>query len=469
MLSTTEPPPPGAAVRSAVLYAAAATLIGLALQIRSGHYQPVALLLVAFALVATALGVRARPLPFLREGDPPVLERVAVLGVAASLVAHVIRPPGIHLDVSGFLARVPFSLGLLAVGLLVAAAVRYPAQTARIRLPALLSLFLLLGAWVIEHSPSPRIDVFTVQRDGIAGLLAGHNPYSLTFPDIYGATSPYYPPGFVVDGRLQFGFTYPPQSLLLGVPGAVLAGDFRYSQLVALTVAGGLMAATQRTLVGFLAAALLLFSPRTFFVIEQSWTDTYVVALLAVLVFCAVRAPRAVGVALGLFLVSKHYLFLALPMLWLLRHQLGRGRRLAITLLTAFVVGAAITLPLALRDFPAFWHNLVTVQTQMPFRLDSLSFTAALARLTGQPFSSTLGFLAWLVGAAVALRRCPATPAGFSAGLTLSYFAFFAFNRQAFCNYYFFILGALCVAVAATPAPQAGGRPASASPAPGAA
>ena len=42
------------------------------------------------------------------------------------------------------------------------------------------------------------------------------------------------------------------------------------------------------------------------------------------------------------------------------------------------------------------------------------------------------------------------SPAGFAAGLTLVNLAFFAVNKQAFCNYYYFVICTCCWAVAAT-------------------
>ena len=68
------------------------------------------------------------------------------------------------------------------------------------------------------------------QRSSIAALQRGANPYELTFPNIYDNAS-FYGPGLSVDGQLQFGFPYLPLSLLLAVPGQVLTGDHRYSQL----------------------------------------------------------------------------------------------------------------------------------------------------------------------------------------------------------------------------------------------
>jgi hypothetical protein len=61
--------------------------------------------------------------------------------------------------------------------------------------------------------------------------------------------------------------------------------------------------------------------------------------------------------------------------------------------------------------------------------------------------------VAFAVAAAVvalALWRVARTPAGFALGVSALFLAFFALNKQAFANYYFFVVGALCVAVAAT-------------------
>ena len=38
----------------------------------------------------------------------------------------------------------------------------------------------------------------------------------------------------------------------------------------------------------------------------------------------------------------------------------------------------------------------------------------------------------------------------FALGLSATFLVFFGLNKQAFCNYYFFVIGALCVAVAAS-------------------
>jgi len=61
--------------------------------------------------------------------------------------------------------------------------------------------------------------------------------------------------------------------------------------------------------------------------------------------------------------------------------------------------------------------------------------------------------VAAVVGA-LALWRAARTPAGFALGVSALFLAFFALNKQAFANYYIFVIGALCVAVAATDAAE---------------
>jgi hypothetical protein len=70
-----------------------------------------------------------------------------------------------------------------------------------------------------------------------------------------------------------------------------------------------------------------------------------------------------------------------------------------------------------------------------------------------------VAFAGVAVASAVALWRAPRTPAGFAASIALVYGVFFALNKQAFSNYYYFVVGALCVALAAhsrTSAPPTG-------------
>jgi len=92
---------------------------------------------------------------------------------------------------------------------------------------------------------------------------------------------------------------------------------------------------------------------------------------------------------------------------------------------------------------------VITLQLYQPQRSDALSYVAALAR-AGLPAPTWLAFVAIVPVLAPALWRGARGPAGFAAAVGALYFVFFVLNKQAFCNYYFFALGALCCGIAAT-------------------
>ena len=136
---------------------------------------------------------------------------------------------------------------------------------------------------------------------------------------------------------------------------------------------------------------------------------------------------------------------LAVPLLW---RFASRSLSAAGFLARTAIAAAAVTLPFILWHPRAFVDSVLLVQTREPFRIDSLSYLSWAARhdLGG-------GSLFWAIAAgSVALVAgallTPNTAAGFALSLALSSFAAFAFGSKAFCNYYFFVVGALCCAIA---------------------
>jgi hypothetical protein len=305
---------------------------------------------------------------------------------------------------------------------------------------------------MIHASPDPRIDVHVFQRDASAALLSGRDPYGMAHAEL-GSDLRFYGPGLVVDGRVRIGLPYPPLSAFLCIPGH-LFGDYRYSQLAAMTLAGGIMAWTRPGALAAAAAALFLFTPREFFVLEQGWTEPFVVLLLAATVACAVRFRRALPYVLGGFFAVKQYSILAAPLVLLLFPRPLRFRDVWGITWRVAAVALVVTLPLALVDVTAFVNDVVLFQVRQPFRADALSFLALFARLGGTPLPSAIGFVAVAGVVVLGLLRLPRTPAGFTLGVAAAFFAFFAFNKQAFCNYYYFVVGALCVAAAASAPPE---------------
>ena len=149
---------------------------------------------------------------------------------------------------------------------------------------------------------------------------------------------------------------------------------------------------------------------------------------------------------LGLLVAVKQYLVLGLVVAPLL------GRRGMVW--KALVVAAAVTVPFALWDVSAFVHSAVLLQFRQPFRDDALSYLAGVAHLTGWRPAAWVALGPVLATAALVLRKAPRTPAGIAAGVGLLCFALFAFNKQAFCNYYHFVIAALCCAAGAVADPR---------------
>jgi hypothetical protein len=427
----------------------AAVALGAALQVNFGQYHPAAMLWLTVALALCLIGVAA---PWAKLGRR--LERRVgwVVGVALAVEFALLlsRGPSATGQLAGGRANLwPFRAAVLTAAALTALALLGPARLRRACVVAMLISYAALGFSVLRAAPNPGVDVVLFQRDATRALLDGKSPYALTFPNPYADPARFYGPGIVRDGRLQFGYPYPPLSLFMAVPGHLL-GDFRYAQLIAMTAAGALIALARPGRLATSAAAVLLFTPRGFFVLEAGWTEPFAVLLLATTVFVACRRPRALAVPLGLLVAVKQYLALGLFLVPLLPRGI-RQTRPALTWRT-MAVAAAVTLPMALWDLPAFVRSAVLLQFRQPFRDDALSYLAAAFHATGWQGPAWIAFA--LAGATLVLclRTCPRTPAGFAAALAVVCFVFFAFGKQAFCNYYHFVIGALCCAAGAAPA-----------------
>lgn len=448
----------------AVLLTLAASAVGLAVHVRDGEYWDSAIRWVGVALAATFAALLLPRLPARKT------TRFAGHLAPATLLSAVVfqfyqllgsPPSGWNVWSDDLVDKSAGNLQLYKAGVTAAAALTLitllASAAARrgwwaIPFSAALVAHLLLGTWMVRSAPNPKIDVFVFQQEGARALLAGRNPYAIDYPDIYAGTPQaadrdVYGKNLARDGKLAFGFPYPPLSLVLSTLGCVAGGDHRYAQAVALTMAGALLAFSRAGRWGALAALLLLFTPRAFFVLGRGWTEPFVICMLALTIFCAYRVPRLLPVALGLLLASKQYLVFAVPLAWLLVPDPRDWRSAGKLIGGGLVVAAAVSLPLALWDWRAFWHSTVTVQALAPFREDALSWLVWYFKKTGVRPGAWVAFAAAGCSLLLALRLCPRTPSGFALGLAAVYLPFIALNKQAFANYYLFVIGALACAV----------------------
>lgn len=443
------------------LAAASALALVYALYVGRGGPYPIPLLLLAVALALAGAAVLVRDRPWL-----PMRGRVSKIlgfGFAMQLALVAVWPVTNPLHLPQPSAYLPFWLGLAAVALVAALPIFGVRSTSWWRIGALVGIHFALGVWVIWQVPVPFIDVWFMQAEGARALVAGVNPYLPIYPNIYGPDAPYYGPGLLVDGKLTIGFPYPPLSLLLILPGELLAGDPRYAHLVAVGLTALVIAFTRPGPIATGAAMLYLFTPFTFFMVAGSWTEPLVVLAIASVVAVAVRKPGWLGPALGLMIATKQYLLIGLPLaLVLLARTAAERWRLT---WQALLVAAVITVPFFLWDPDAFiWSTVGSLAVQV-FRPDSLTYLAALPADVG-PRLSFLGAAFILLLTPLIIRRAPRTPAGYAAAIGLVLIVFFAFSRQGSTNYYITVVGALCAAIAAGEwhAPAARGLRANATP-----
>ncbi len=227
---------------------------------------------------------------------------------------------------------------------------------------------------MLKLAPSPHIDVWTVEIDSVKALLSGTNPFSITFANPYGDNSPFFPPGVSVNGRLQFGFVYPPLTLLLCVPGWLLGGDPRYSTLAAMGGAALLMGYARPGPIGKLISTVFLFTPRTWFVMDRAWTDPFVVLATAGVVFTACRYPKKLFIALGLYFCLKQHMWIGAPASLLLFARPFQWKEVGRVFAKAAAVGAGVTVPFFLWGPGAFINSVLNIREV--YRTDCLSLLA---------------------------------------------------------------------------------------------
>jgi hypothetical protein len=324
-----------------------------------------------------------------------------------------------------------------------------PVQSGTRRQWLILAALILMHSYLAlsynKHVPGNNIDTFTFQRDACKSLLQGIDPFGTTQASIFDTfhTKLFYGPGMVVDGRVQVGFQYPPLTLLWVLPGYLL-GDVRYSYVLAVIISALFSFTICPSTRCLWIASVLLFSPLTFFVENRCWTEPLVLMALSATMYAAVKKRWWLPVALGLFLATKQYNFLALPFIGYFVHPFQWK---AYWKLTGFslAIGAATVLPFAFWNFRGLWRDLVLFHLAQPFRQDSVSFAVLLPLLLK---IGPLLLVAFIVWATRARRRDAAM---FAAAYGVALLLFVSTSKQAFANYYFLIGQAFFLAVTTLP------------------
>jgi hypothetical protein len=424
--------------RPALFCALGAVAMAVALQRSSGMYELPALLLATFA---AACALAAAPLGAKPERNLFWVQAVLGAGFLYGLYCHLFESPGFYANPS----KLGGFRGLALVAVLCGSAylcVHLRASLQKARFLLLLLVFALMGVAMIRASPGPRIDVFVFRQMGANALSHGLNPYSITFPNLY-PREPFYAPDLVRNARV-LAYPYLPLTALLD---RLTFGDVRYISLLLMLIAAWAMG--RFGLTGELAAMAMLFQGRSFFVLEQAWTEPLVLAAFTVASWLASRQPSknwphwlGFGLSIGVLAASKQYSPLLVLPLWI-----AAPGRLRTALMACAVVLLTIA-PFWIWDREGFLRGAVYMQFWQPLRADSLSWLVFWARRFGQPAFALLPS-ALAAAAALALGvRFRSSPGRMAATAAAAWILFVLFNKQAFCNYDWLGGGLLCAAAA---------------------
>jgi hypothetical protein len=192
-------------------------------------------------------------------------------------------------------------------------------------------------------------------------------------------------------------------------------------------------------------AGFLLVNPIAFNVENRAWTEPLVFLALCWMMYAAVQRRWWLPVAVGLFLATKQYNFLALPFLGLLVQPFAWGRYLRM-MGVAILVALATAVPFAVWNFGALWHDMVLFHLAQPFRADALSFAVPYPVMTKVGPLLAVAMVAWVAGCV--WGRGKSSVALFAAAYGSALLVFVATSKQAFCNYYYLIGQTLLLAAA---------------------
>ena len=322
------------------------------------------------------------------------------------------------------------------------------------------SLALLIGLFA-SMARKDAVDVMLFQSEAANALVAGNSPYEIRFDNPYTPeqTQRFYDPSLVVDGVLQFGYPYPPLSLIVVAPFEVLIEEVRVAYALALIATGIVVVAISPTYHGRLMSAAFLGMSPGLYVVRFGWTEPILMLAASLAVLAASRRSRAAPYLVGLAVGLKQYAVLLLPAALLLIERPWSMRKVAREMWPSLAVVVVTTLPFLIWSPSDFIHSVVRVQFVQPFRIDSLALPAAVARTIGSPPPELVlaGQAAAVIGVVfVVLWRSPIGPHGFAISSAAILLALMVFSKQAFPNYYILPIALLFSGAAAClPGPHA--------------
>jgi hypothetical protein len=428
-------------------------------------YVAAALSLAMFALFRDPAGVRWRV---------PVLTAAAMLFIFSACFRRF-RAPGLTAVIAASVAAILGGVSVFPVTLafaprsvflkllrmasasclgVVVAGVLARQFSRRQRWWILAAALLAAGGWLryeaMRASPEPVTDVFVWLRDAPGHLMHGINPYSATYASCY-VTERARKYHLFTTAPQPHPMAYPPLPIVIALPIRALGFDVRAANIGCDVLAAfALFAAACRRgnpFMGLCIAAIYLNLPGVPYLVEQSWYEPMLAALLGTGLLLSERASRVGRVLLALGITGKQFGILFLPSL--LR---GFRRSWRAVLLTTIIVGLALCLPFLIWNPRWFAELVVWRHLQRPTEFDSSTLFGLAHRRFGWEMPRILGWTVACLFVGCISWRTPEKGTGIALWMGTSLLGFLLCNPVAHANYfylaeYLILLGAAGLAI----------------------
>lgn len=406
-------------------------LITAAQVISYGRFQPHALILITLGIAAVFWGIFIQAE---RERNVFPKRQVLVMGAAAVLLPALVHNPLTYSN--SIIWLVGLRLGVIIAILLLATYVLLPLESYRSLAGARFVILLLLAVAariaVPFASPFPGEDVWVVQQEGAAALLAGQDPYSVSYTQIFS-------PEFYKYLGYTSGFHYSPLTLAAITPAYALLDDIRWAYILCelfvlaavyliIRHSNHIPERSDRELVLWLWG----LNPVALLIIEHSWSEPLGAALLALFVLAALQGRKWLpAAALALFFSFKQYTLVFFPLLLFLPQ--------AVPLLICFAAVNVISYaPWLVIGIEGLLASLTEPWRANP-RPDALSYAALWMNARHLPFPGWITAASLLGGIHLSLRKIPRSLRGMMIALFIVHSLLFLTAKQSFCNYYYLL------------------------------